>query len=62
MKVIIQRTGKANVKVDKQIIGQISHGLTALVGITEADEEKKMLKQWQISWYICVFLKITRIR
>lgn len=40
MRVIIQRTEKASVRVDNQTIGEISHGLTALVGITETDTEK----------------------
>ncbi|WP_404310421.1 D-aminoacyl-tRNA deacylase [Neorhodopirellula lusitana] len=37
MKVILQRTENASVRVDNEIVGQIEHGLVALVGIGHGD-------------------------
>lgn len=37
MKVVIQRCLQASVKVDGQTVGSITHGITALVGITHDD-------------------------
>ena len=37
MKVVIQRTSKASVKVDEKIVGQIEKGLVVLVGIGRND-------------------------
>ena len=39
MKVILQRSLQANVRVDGQIVGEIEHGLVALVGIAHEDTE-----------------------
>lgn len=51
MRFIIQRTKKANVKVNQDIVGEIDKGFTVLIGISEQDDEKtadkmtdKMLK------------------
>lgn len=40
MKVVIQRVSEANVKVDGEIIGEISQGLMLLVGIQDDDEKQ----------------------
>lgn len=37
MKVVIQRTNQAKVTVKNKVIGEISHGLVVLVGITHDD-------------------------
>ncbi|SMP51097.1 D-tyrosyl-tRNA(Tyr) deacylase [Neorhodopirellula lusitana] len=37
MKVILQRTENASVRVDNEIVGEIEHGLVALVGIGHGD-------------------------
>lgn len=37
MKVIVQRTKNASVRIDKQIVGQIEHGFLMLVGVTHED-------------------------
>ena len=37
MRVLVQRSGKASVEVDKKIIGKIDSGLVLLVGFTEGD-------------------------
>ncbi|MGA9212057.1 D-aminoacyl-tRNA deacylase [Kaistella sp.] len=39
MKAVIQRVSKANVKVDSEIVGEISNGLLLLIGIDEEDEK-----------------------
>lgn len=45
MRVLVQRSGKASVLVDNEIVGQIDQGLVVLVGFTEGDsiEEIKYL-------------------
>ncbi len=40
MKVVLQRTKKATVKVKEKVIGQIEEGLVILVGFTEHDNEE----------------------
>ena len=40
MRVVLQRSKKASVTVDGEIVGQIPFGLTLLVGITHEDTEK----------------------
>jgi len=40
MKAILQRVSKANVKVENEIIGEISAGLVVLLGIGQKDTEK----------------------
>ena len=37
MRVLVQRVRSAKVEVDKKVIGEIQHGLLALVGITHSD-------------------------
>ncbi|WP_315861285.1 D-aminoacyl-tRNA deacylase [Roseiconus lacunae] len=37
---VLQRVSEASVKVDGEIVGQINHGLVALVGIGHGDDEK----------------------
>lgn len=39
MKAVIQRVSEANVKVDGEIVGEISQGLLLLIGIDEEDEK-----------------------
>ena len=39
MKAVIQRVSEANVKVDGEIVGEISDGLLLLIGIDEEDEK-----------------------
>ena len=45
MRVLVQRSGKASVKVDEKIVGKIDSGLVLLVGFTDGDtiEEVKHL-------------------
>ena len=45
MRVLVQRSGNASVKVDDKIVGQIESGLVLLVGFTDGDtiEEVKHL-------------------
>lgn len=38
---LIQRVTQASVTVDKQIIGQINHGLLILLGIEQGDDQQK---------------------
>lgn len=40
MKVVVQRSGKAQVRVNGEIVGQIPHGLMLLVGIRHEDTEE----------------------
>lgn len=42
MKVVIQRSKEANVKVDNKIVGKINKGLVILVGFTQNDTEKEI--------------------
>lgn len=44
MKLLIQRCRAAQVLVDGEIIGQISHGLTLFLGIAEGDSEEAAKK------------------
>ena len=37
MRVLVQRSGKASVTVDGEVIGKIDEGLVLLVGFTEGD-------------------------
>jgi D-tyrosyl-tRNA(Tyr) deacylase len=47
MRVVIQRVSEASVKVNQEIVGEISKGLLILLGIGEADNEEDML--WLIN-------------
>ncbi|TWT55366.1 D-aminoacyl-tRNA deacylase [Allorhodopirellula solitaria] len=38
MKVILQRSREASVRIDTEIVGQIDHGLVALVGVGQGDD------------------------
>lgn len=40
MKVVVQKTNKASVKVNNKIINKIDHGLLLLVGFTDNDNEE----------------------
>ncbi len=42
MRVLVQRSGKANVKVEGKIVGKIPEGLVLLVGFTEGDSLKEI--------------------
>ena len=39
MKIVIQRVSEASVKVEGEIVGEISNGLLLLVGIEESDSQ-----------------------
>jgi D-tyrosyl-tRNA(Tyr) deacylase len=43
MRVVVQRSKQASVKVAGEVTGQISNGLVLLVGITHEDQEKDAL-------------------
>ena len=45
MRVLVQRSGKASVKIENKVVGKIDSGLVLLVGFTEGDtlEEIKYL-------------------
>lgn len=48
MKIVVQRSKKASVTVDEQIVGKIDFGLTVLVGFTHSDtvdNVNKMIKK-----------------
>ncbi|HLS35410.1 MAG TPA: D-aminoacyl-tRNA deacylase [Bacillota bacterium] len=40
MRVVIQRSNKAHVTVDEEVIGSIDHGLVVLLGVTHDDTEE----------------------
>lgn len=42
MRVLVQRSGKASVTVDSEIVGKIDSGLVLLVGFTEGDDLDKI--------------------
>ena len=42
MRVLVQRTGKASVKVSNKDVGKIDHGLVPLVGFTDGDDIGKI--------------------
>ena len=42
MRVLVQRSGKASVTVDNEIVGKITDGLVLLVGFTEGDDLTKI--------------------
>ena len=42
MRVLVQRSGKAEVTVDEKVIGKISSGLVLLVGFTYGDDMEKV--------------------
>ena len=42
MRVLVQRTGKASVKVSNKDVGKIDHGLVLLVGFTDGDDIGKI--------------------
>lgn len=42
MRVLVQRSGKANVVVSEKIVGSIDSGLVLLVGFTEGDTKEKI--------------------
>ena len=42
MKVVVQRSKRAQVSVDGQLINEIDHGLVLLVGFTEGDDSAKI--------------------
>ena len=44
MRVVVQRSGPANVVVDKKIVGKIPEGMMVLVGFTEGDKEEVLDK------------------
>lgn len=39
MRIVLQRVTQASVQVDGEIVGQINHGLLALVGVGHGDDE-----------------------
>jgi D-tyrosyl-tRNA(Tyr) deacylase len=44
MKVVLQRSLQARVEVDGQVVGQVDHGLVALVGIANGDTQETVQK------------------
>lgn len=42
MRVLVQRSGKAKVEVDSNVVGSINNGLVLLVGFTEGDDLEKV--------------------
>ena len=42
MRVLVQRSGKSSVEVNKKIIGKINDGLVLFVGFTEGDNKEKI--------------------
>lgn len=42
MRVLVQRSGKATVTVDKKVVGSIDSGLVLLVGFTQGDDLEKV--------------------
>ncbi|MBQ3307870.1 MAG: D-tyrosyl-tRNA(Tyr) deacylase [Bacilli bacterium] len=42
MRVLVQRSGKSSVEVDKKTTGKIENGLVLLVGFTEGDTKEKI--------------------
>ena len=42
MRVLVQRSGKASVSVDSEIVGKIDSGLVLLVGFTDGDSIDKI--------------------
>lgn len=40
MKVVIQRSKQASVRIEETVIGEISHGFVLLVGIEEEDQQE----------------------
>lgn len=40
MRILVQRSKNSKVKVNNDIVGQIEHGLTLLIGFTKGDDEK----------------------
>ena len=42
MRVVIQRSLQAKVKIDNDIVGSIDYGLVVLVGFTHNDNSKKI--------------------
>ncbi len=47
MRVVLQRVAEASVKVNQEIVGEISKGILILLGVEEADTEEDM--QWLIN-------------
>jgi D-tyrosyl-tRNA(Tyr) deacylase len=39
MRAVVQRVKKSHVEIEDQIVGQIGHGLTVLLGVEEDDEQ-----------------------
>ena len=42
MRVLVQRSGKAQVTIDNEVVGKIDGGLVLLVGFTEGDDLSKI--------------------
>ena len=42
MRVLVQRSGKASVSVDGEVVGSINNGLVLLVGFTQGDDLSKV--------------------
>jgi D-Tyr-tRNAtyr deacylase len=56
MRALIQRVSRASVKVDEQVVGQISQGLLVLLGVGQDDNEvqvkalaDKIVNCWHLS-------------
>ena len=41
MRVVVQRSKAASVRIDGNVVGQITHGLVVVIGVTHTDTEKQ---------------------
>ena len=55
MKGLVQRTERAKVTVDGEVVGEIGHGLCVLVGVTHDDTEEKARKLANKLWKLRIF-------
>ena len=39
MRSVVQRVARASVRVDRQVVGEVGHGLLVLLGVAEGDSD-----------------------